>query len=291
MLKMFYPEEDYFWNAAGLVHVNNRLKEQMESIVDFYVDSYDNSYTEHIKSVKERNQPIEDVIDLTRLRNDADFSKYLYEVGFAPEHGWERSASAFVSLYMLLCVKGVYKADLLMEYILLNIIESEIDEINTGSIKEEFDSRLAVLSILKERPECDVDVWEEARLSNSGIHMKVVKIPEPARSFMAYTINESGALEDYNNNIKSYVPPVTTDYFLNRYEDIAEYPEWCFEDHDCLLLNEMSAEEITRSGLAAAMDIHIDGDTTVSKVKLPGTNSDVKFRMAPWETEFMDMKK
>lgn len=286
MLEMFYPEGDYEWNAAGLVHVNNRIKEMLEDFIDYYVDSYDDSYIEHINSREERNRPLWEVIDLNRLRNDADFSEYLREVDFAPEYGWERSAAAFVSLYMLVCVKGVYKADLMMEHILLRLLESELDDTDEEGIRVEFESRLKTMEDFRRID--GFDIWREAEFMGSGAHMKVVKIPEPARTFMKYIINEKGILDEINDGLGDDDEPLTVEDLLNRYEDIDEYIEWCFEDHDCLLLDKMSSAELEKSGLAACMGIHINGDATVNTMKLPGMNSEIEFRMAPWETEFMD---
>lgn len=279
MIEMFYPAEDYVWNAAGLVHVNNRIKEMMENFLEIYFDLYDDSYLE---DKPRRDCHIEEYADLGRLRNDMNFSEHLHEIEFAPENGWENSASAFVSLYMLLCVKGVYKANLEMEHILLRLLESELDEAADEDPNAEFECRLEVLNA------SESDVWGKADFLMSGQHFQVVRVPEPARSFMLYCIEKSGVVEQIREHEDD---TCTAEDIIRRYEDIEEYIEWCFEDHDCLLLDDMSKKDLTDSGLVKAMGIHVDGDTSVNRMMLPGVGTEIEFRIVPWETEFVEMYK
>ena len=283
MIEMFYPAEDYVWNAAGLVHVNNRIKEMMECFLDYYFDSYDDSYVKDVPTEVRRNSHVEEWADLGRLRNDKKFSEHLHEIEFAPENGWENSASAFVSLYMLLCVKGVYKATLEMEHILLALLESELDEVADDSPENLFEINLDILRSIDSE-----DVWRRADLIMCGQHFQVVKVPEPARSFMLYCIEKSGVVE----KIREYEDDTcTVEDIVRRYEDIEEYIEWCFEDHDCLLLDDMSKKDLADSGLVKTMGIHVDGDTSVNRMRLPGVGTEIEFRIVPWETEFMEMYK
>lgn len=252
MIQMYFTPGGKVCNKLGRKFVNDRLIDLMEDLMAEYAQMGDDSYMAHIKSSKEWEAPLETVIDLNRMRNDIRFAKnWLIEMEYVPDSfAPDRALHDFWSLYDLLKAEKEYKPDLSMEYILYYIIEYEKD-------------------LCKDMPD---------------LHERRKHIAEPIRSIMMEELKEEAAdiQEQDPETYEESIPEIAED-LMACYEDLDQYIETCFEDTDCLFLNEMNEKELEESGLVEAMGINIKGDETQVKIEIDGQQ--FEYSVPAWEAE------
>lgn len=236
----------------GRRFVNDRLIQLVEDVIAEYAQMGDSSYMANIKSSKDWEKPIETIIDLDRMRKDEKFvTEWLEEFGLIPQTiGPHRALHDFFSLYNLLKAKEEYKPDLSMEYILLQIIDTELE-------------------LCKDMPE---------------IHQRVKRIPEHHRTqMMQELLKEAKECKDDFSETEETVQEMAED-LIAYYEDLDRYIETCFEDTDCLFLDDMDETEMKNSGFAKQLGVHIMGDTR--KMKIDHINGGtVEIDLSPWNAE------
>ena len=252
MIQMYSLPGKELCHEHGRQFVNSRLIGLMEDIMAEYAQVGDNSYMEKITSSKDWEKPLETIIDLDRMRKDERFAtEWLRELELIPQTiGTQRGLQDYFSLYDLLKAKEEYKPSLSMEYILLGIIDMELD-------------------YCKDVPE---------------FHQRVKRIPEPSRSQMMQELQEEAAkikaedpdIEDKGNEF--------VEKLMVYYEDLDEYINICFEDTDCLFLDDMDEEELEKSGFADLLGVHITGDSRMMQV-IHKNGKTKEYDVSPWKQD------
>lgn len=250
MLRMYNLPGGKLCQEYGRQFVNNRLIELMENVMAEYAQTGNNTYMEKIKSSKDWEKPLETIIDLNRMRQDEKFvTEWLEEYGLIPQTiGPRRALHDFFSLYDLLKAKEEYKPDLSMEYILLSIIDMELD-------------------FCKDMPE---------------LYHMVKRIPRSIRTkVMQELLIEAAECKDQDPETEETVQQIAKD-MMASFEDLNEYINICFEDTDCLFLNDMDEEEMERFGIENHLGFHIMGDTR--KIKITHTSGEsIEADISPWK--------
>ncbi len=107
----------------------------------------------------------------------------------------------------------------------------------------------------------------------------ISRLPEPARSDLKKSIAVGMEGDDEDE----------AEFILSMYEDLREYDEICFWDHDFLLLEHMSMEEIKKSDINKEMGIlpeqeagTVEFDCDIGK----GKKTKVSLKVPPWELEY-----
>ncbi len=234
----------------GRQFVNRRLIGLLEDIMAEYAQIGDDSYMEKITSSKDWEKPLETIIDLNRMRQDERFvTEWLEEFDLIPQTiGPKRALHDFFSLYDLLKAKEEYKPDLSMEYILLRVIDSELD-------------------LCKDMPE---------------LHHKVKRIPKTVRTqMMQELIQEAIKSKEMDPDIKGSIQKIARE-MMAYFEDLNEYINICFEDTDCLFLDDMDEDEMKQSGFADQMGVHIMGDTRKMQI-IHNSGMTVEVDVSPWK--------
>ena len=155
--------------------------------------------------------------DINALRNNRAFAEECV-LSLTPENcDPEGALNSFFSLYDLLKAEKMYKPNLLMEYILFQIIQIEID------------------------------LTMDDREANSLIE----KIPEENRKKMLKEVEKLIKNGKYDD-----LPDPSAEEEVSRFEDIQAYMDICFEDFDCLFLDQMTERELEERGLAKAFGIN-----------------------------------
>lgn len=255
MLQLYCTPGAEKCQEIGRKFVNDRLIKLMDDAIISYVDMYDEDerYRERITSSADWEKPLEEIIDLERLSQDERFfDEYLDMMGLVPRTiGPQRALRDFFSLRKLLKAKKEYKPDLSMEYILMALIQMELD-------------------FCKDEPEN---------------HNPISRIPEPGRSAMMEELrieaenNRRGESELYANETLEE----STEGLMAYYEDLNEYEMTCFEDTDCLFLDDMDEDEMEGSGMADAFGMNITGDEAT--VKIEGNGQKFEYNVRAWEVE------
>lgn len=254
MIQMYSTPGYKICHHVGKQFVNDRLIRLVEDVITDYAQMQDESYMERITCRADWDKPLEEIIDLNRLVTDQTFASDCL-MALLPD-AFSRFPSAptqalniFFSLYQLLKSRNEYKPDLYMEYMLIQIIYAELDL-------------------------CKDEVPP---------HKQIQRIPEPERSKMLQEliagcsdeVSDDGTPEEYAEELMVY------------YEDLEEYIMTCFEDTDCLLLDEMTPEAMMESGFADRFGVHIFGDTR--KMSLESNDGvRIDFDFSPWIGEDKD---
>ncbi len=137
------------------------------------------------------------------------------------------SISAFIYSFSALNrirARGEYIPELPMEYVLYRLIDGEVDFIN--------------------------DVTKDGQPYPDVVLSIVQKIPEPDRSIVLNAMKESYE-SGYDPEDEEYNP----DFFIDQYEDMKNYLDICFWDHDCLMLDEIPLEVLKDSPIDQWFDM------------------------------------
>lgn len=176
------------------------------------------SYTGDCRETDENGnmRHIESFCPIEELMNNLDFAREVSLVYLPKSYPLEKANEAFLELYKLLRAKGEYVPELPMEYVMYQIISEELDFLKDIEDVED-DEDKAVLSPIK-------------------------KISEPERSIVLEAMKEPYE-QSYDPDEDTYNP----EFYIYQYEDMNNYLDICFWDHDCLLLDNMTMEEIKGS--------------------------------------------
>ena len=255
MLQMYCTPGAEKCQEIGRKFVNDRLIRLVDDAIVSYVDMFDEDqrYRERITCSADWEKPLDEIIDLERLSHDERFfDDYLDMMGLVPSTvGPQRALRDFFSLRKLLKAKKEYKPDLSMEYILMALIQMELD-------------------FCKDMPEN---------------HDPISRIPEPGRSEMMEELrveaeeNRAGEEELYADETLEE----TAESLMAYYEDLNRYVETCFEDTDCLFLDDMDEEAMEESGFAEGFGVNVKGDE--AEIKIEGEGQKFEFTVPAWELE------
>ena len=252
MLQMYGLPGTKKCQDIGKVFVNNRLISLLEDVVKDYVQMADESYMDRITSSADWEKPLEEIIDLKRLSQDrAFYSDWLDINALAPNSSSpQRAMDDFFSLYRLLKAKKEYKPDLSMEYTLYAVIHNEQD-------------------ICEDEPD---------------LHERVQRVPEPERSqMMEDLLKEAERLKSSEPEAWEETALEIADELMSYYEDLEKYIVTCFEDTDCLFLDDMDEEKMESSGIADYFGVSILGDS--AKVEMEGNGQHYQYRVHAWDLE------
>ena len=96
--------------------------------------------------------------------------------------------------------------------------------------------------------------------------------------------------KDYEGSVEPEKLDDLLDYALSTYEDLREYEENCFWDHDFMMLDEMTKEELINSDLNKVFGFA--GPKKSNVIEFPFRQSDGKERnikskiiVHPWDAE------
>ena len=204
--------------------INERLIDLMDETV-FLMWTQEKYEDEDGYDEAGRYRHIDEFFKLDDLMNDLEFAKEVSRCYLPKNYPIEKANEAFLELYKLLRAKGEYIPELPMEYVLLGMIYEQIEWIET---EIEIDKKRGI----------------EPNSSTSE------KIPEPERTKVLNAMKDPYE-RCFNPEIEEYDP----DYFIDQYEDMKNYPDICFWDHDCLMLDDMSLEELKGSVIDQLFDM------------------------------------
>lgn len=255
MLQLYMTPSEKKSEEIVIRFVSKRLLEILDDNIIAFVDMCDDDgrYYERITCDEDWDKPLEEIIDLQRMENDRRFySEFMAMAGLAPGTvAPMRAVHDFFSLRRLLKAKLEYKPDLSMEYILYAMIMTELD-------------------FCKSMPES---------------HKKVKRIPEPDRSIvMKEAMAEAAECKEEDPDLyRDESVEQIAEKLMGYYEDLGQYVMTCFEDTDCLFLDDMDEEFMEKSGFASQLGVNIQGDDTVLKVD--GLDDETDFYIPAWELE------
>lgn len=210
--------------SAGASFVNNRLIGLIESVIIEYVKKSDSSYIMSNNDVVEA--PLDELVDMGRLREDMFFAKKSI-IQYCPrDYDPAKALYAFFSLYDILKAEKVFKPEIVMEYILYNIMKKEV-EMSDENVED---------------------------------HYRFRKLPEPVRTQMIQELEEV-ACPGYLG-----YPCPTVDYLISFYEDLELSMDFCFENFDCKLLDVISEERMEETGYAQKFGINTSRSRYVTDV-------------------------
>jgi len=258
MIQMYFLPGKELCLEQGRSFVNSRLIGLMENVMAEYAQIGDDSYMEKITSSEDWEKPLETIIDLDRMRKDEGFvTGWLREYELIPQTiGPQRGLQDFFSLYDLLKAKEEYKPSLSMEYILLGIIDMELD-------------------FCKDMPE---------------YHQRVKRIPEPLRSQMMQELLEEAKESREEDPDTEETDEEFAEELMAYYEDLEQYINICFEDTDCLFLDDMDEDEMEESGFADLLGVHITGDSRKMQV-IHNSGKTKEYDVSPWKQDEISKQK
>ena len=183
MLMMYCTPGGEKCQEIGRKFVNDRLIRLVDDAIMFYVHmcGKDERYREKITCPADWEKPLDEIVDMERLSQDEKFfSEYLDMMGLVPRTvGPQRALRDFFSLRKLLRAKKEYKPDLSMEYILLALINMELD-----LCKDEPESHERVKRIqdndrqlMKEAEQAKAEA-EAAKKETEMMRQSLLKVPE-----------------------------------------------------------------------------------------------------------------
>jgi len=250
MIKMFNTPGGTICQNEGKLFVNNRLISLLEDLMIQYAEMRDNSYVKKIACPPSAEKPLHEIIDLDRLSKDERFvTEWLESFSLIPQTvGPQRALYDFFSLYRLLKARKEIKPSLTMEYILYHLIEMEKD-------------------LCLDMPE---------------IHESRKQIAESIRSqMMPELMKKAAELRERDLEAFDETVPEIAEELMAYYEDLDKYGQTCFEDMDCLLLDEMDEEAVEESGFAERHGINVAGDEAT--VTIQGFGKFHEFSVPAWE--------
>jgi len=214
----------YGEEADGILtrFVNQRLIDLMDDTVYTYWFSQIGDQPEIDEYGNRRH--IESYCTIESLMENSDFAKEVSMCFLPDKYPVEKANEAFLELYKLIRARGEYIPELPMEYVLYHIICEEIDYIN--------------------------DLIKDGQPDSDVVFSTVHKIPEPDRSIVLNAMKEPYE-SDYDHEEGEYNP----DFYIDEYEDMKNYLDTCFWDHDCLMLDEMPLDELKDSPIDQWFDM------------------------------------
>ena len=241
--------------AADIVKkfVNDRLIALMEDIILDEV-SWDMAMNGEL-SEADYNKSFEEMVDLPALMTNSEFAENVSLAYLPEDFPIEKANREFFGLYGLLKAKKEYVPDLAMEYILYHVIYGEVGQVEM--INE--DTEDGLFDELMEDPFFEGIEDEE--------YTTVMQIPEPERTKVWNAV-----LEQAKDECCDESPEKMAEFLMNMYEDLKEYENLCFQDTDCLMLDEMSEDEIVGSALNAFMGIADRKEDKVIRFPVDGKN-------------------
>ena len=111
------------------------------------------------------------------------------------------------------------------------------------------------------------------------LYKRVRQIPEPGRAQML----EELTVEAKDREPETESVPEIAEGWLASYEDLGEYEMLCFEDTDCLFLDDMDETEMEDSGFAEGLGMNVKGDEAT--VRVEGNGETYEFTVPAWEME------
>ena len=297
MLKLPNQLTDPKANEIIKTFVNERLINLMEEIILDEVAwnmALSGELTEEAAT-----KPFEEMVNIAELMNDMDFAQNVSLMYLPDNYPADRANQEFFGLYNLLKAEKEYVPDLVKEYILFAIIYMEVEQ--TDMINEDIEDGLYDgLEDLDEIDELEeLKYMREDDLSEDDFadvpffdgddddveYTTVEQIPEPER-----TIVKDAIRKQYEGSVDPEELEDFLDYALSTYEDLREYEENCFWDHDFMMLNEMSEEELIKSDLNEVLGIADPKPSNV--IEFPFRQSDGKEKnikakviVHPWDAE------
>ena len=240
----------------GTRFINDRLIKLVEDVMADYVQFNNEIYLrERFKDMskeevqKEWEKPIGEIIDMNRLREDDGFAEYLMDLLLPASHRRNKALYTFFGIYDLLKAEKAYEPELAMDYVLLMIINHELD-------------------------------WCEEL---PKYHKRIMRIPEPERTLMLAECEEEAA-EMRRGSIS--LNNIDGEALMAEIEDLSEYTEICFEDHDCLMLDDVDEEALENDPIAQMMGVQTKGDGFRSEIETDnGKKVKIEFNIAPWQME------
>ena len=285
MLKLPNQLSDPKANEIVKTFVNERLINLMEEIILDEVAwkmALSGELTE-----EDATKPFEEMVDIAQLMNDMDFAQNVSLTYLPDNYPVDRANQEFFGLYNLLKAENEYVPDLVKEYILFAIIYMEVEQ--TDMINEDMaDGLYDGLDDLDEIDELEefanIPFFDDMDDEDME-YTTVEQIPEPERSIVKDAIRK-----DYEGSVEPEELEDLLDYALSTYEDLREYEENCFWDHDFMMLDEMTEEELINSDLNKVFGF---ADPKQSKViEFPfrqsnGKEQNIKAKIIvhPWDAE------
>lgn len=202
--------------------VNQRLIDLMDKTV--YMDWFSQIGDQPEIDGYGNRRHIESYCTIKSLMENTDFAKEVSKYYLPDNYPVEKANEPFLELYKLLRARGEYIPELPMEYVLYRLIDGEVDFIN--------------------------DVIKDGQPYPNVVLSTVQKIPEPDRSIVLNAMKESYE-SGYDPEDEEYNP----DFFIDRYEDMKNYLDICFWDHDCLMLDEIPLEVLKDSPIDQWFDM------------------------------------
>ncbi len=285
MLKLPNQLSDPKANEIVKTFVNERLINLMEEIILDEVAwkmALSGELTE-----EDATKPFEEMVDIAQLMNDMDFAQNVSLTYLPDNYPVDRANQEFFGLYNLLKAENEYVPDLVKEYILFAIIYMEVEEMDM--INEDMaDGRYDDLEDLDEIDELEefagIPFFDDMDDEDME-YTTVEQIPEPERSIVKEAIRK-----DYEGSVEPEELDDLLDYALSTYEDLREYEENCFWDHDFMMLDEMTEEELINSDLNKVFGFADPKQSNV--IEFPFRQSDGKEKnikakviVHPWDAE------
>lgn len=295
MLKLPNQLTDPKANEIIKTFVNERLINLMEEIILDEVAwnmALSGELTEEAAT-----KPFEEMVNIAELMNDMDFAQNVSLMYLPDNYPVDRANQEFFGLYNLLKAEKEYVPDLVKEYILFAIIYMEVEQ--TDMINEDIAEGLYDdLDDLDEFEELDKledpdDLEDMERFDvpffdgddDDVEYTTVEQIPEPERTIVKDAIRKQYEESAPPEELEDFL-----DYALSTYEDLREYEENCFWDHDFMMLDEMSEEELIKSDLNEVLGIADPKPSNV--IEFPFRQSDGKEKnikakviVHPWDAE------
>ena len=287
MLKLPNQLTDPQANEIVKAFVNERLISLMEEIILDEV-AWDMALAGELGE-DAMTKSFEEMVDLAALMNDMEFAENVSMTYLPEDFPVDRANQEFFGLYNLLKADKEYVPDLVKEYILYAIIFMEIEQ--TDMINEDIADGLFEIGDEMEEPFGEIPkalkniTFLDPISDEDEEYTTVEQIPEPERTIVRDAVRKmcegSVPVEELDEHV---------DYVLSTYEDLREYEESCFWDHDFMLLDDMTEDEIRESGLNEMMGIV--GPKPSNVIEFPfkyadGEEKNIKAKVIvhPWDTE------
>ena len=262
---------DHIWNAVSL----DLLGEYGDAILE--------------KETQESFSNIEEMVNFDALLGNRAFAEEV-SLFFAPE-GFDpiRANWNFLELYRLLKAKKEYVPELVMEYMLAQLIHREIWTVDT--IREDtedglFDEAMReTMGFLFDDDDDDYDEEEDEDLDEDGFsfdddeeYTTIERIPEPDRSYVLSVFREEAEEE------------LTGEELLEEFEDLRKYDESCFWDFDYAMLDMIDEPTLRGSSMWEELGIGDDKELRYIDVKTSDgkggmTEMRLEVPVLPWDQE------
>lgn len=287
MLKLPNQLTDPQANEIVKAFVNERLISLMEEIILDEV-AWDMALAGELGE-DAMTKSFEEMVDLAALMNDMEFAENVSMTYLPEDFPVDRANQEFFGLYNLLKADKEYVPDLVKEYILYAIIFMEIEQ--TDMINEDIADGLFEIGDEMEEPFGEIPkalkniTFLDPISDEDEEYTTVEQIPEPERTIVRDAVRKMCEGSVPEEELDEHV-----DYVLSTYEDLREYEESCFWDHDFMLLDDMTEDEIRESGLNEMMGIV--GPKPSNVIEFPfkyadGEEKNIKAKVIvhPWDTE------